>query len=135
MTSKEDKLFLLNKQQFYTAIRLVQFTQNQQSVQNLTLTVPSDVSLHPPFFEGVTDSEAKNQFDSYTPSMESNECKINEDLDETNSRSEDLSLRCFMMEKEMKKMGKTLKIAQNQVQLLSQEVSTLKNLLQAESVG
>lgn len=50
------KIFILNKQQFFVAVRLVQFTQNQQAVQNLTLTVPEEIDLDPPYFKGLSGS-------------------------------------------------------------------------------
>ena len=66
MISK-DKTFVLNKQQFFVAIRLIQFTQNHQSVKNLALSVPDGVELNPPYFKDITEKELAKRGLSIVP--------------------------------------------------------------------
>lgn len=64
---KSDETPVLKKDEFFVAVRLIQFRQNQESVRNLTLTVPSHVDLKPPYFKGISDfklekSDSQDQF-------------------------------------------------------------------------
>jgi len=53
--AKNGKSLFLNKEQFYVAVRLVQLRQNHECIRNFTLTVPDDVHLNPPYFQGISE--------------------------------------------------------------------------------
>ena len=67
---KDDQSSSLTKDQFFVAIRLIQFRQNKEIVRNLTLTVPSNIGLRPPFFKDIESFRYdKNKCNINTPDL------------------------------------------------------------------
>ena len=93
------KIFVLNKQQFFVAVRLVQFHQNRQAVQNMTLTVPDGVDLNPPYFKSFeninTDSEQDKEIKQKSFSKEavpsSRSMETNDSFKNSNDSSRNIS--------------------------------------------
>lgn len=119
--SMTDKTSTLNREQFYVAVRLVQFRQNRVSVQNLTLTVPDDICLKPPYFRGISELEIEKKrlceahqslLDGYSA----------EDIEQSSTRSSsDLTLKCEEMEREIDKLKKELQTTVEQLNAVTKD--------------
>lgn len=109
----------LDRKQFYIAIRLVQLRQNRVSVKNLTLTVPENVQLNPPFFRGFKSSS------SVAHSQSQVDDNTNGDTN-TGRNSPSHCDKCAKYKKEIEKLRKDLRASQENVQKLKEENARLK---------
>ena len=143
--NKDDKL---NKEHFFVAVRLIQFHQNRQNVENLTLTVPRGVRLDLPYFKGFNDSPPKRKISQCSnrksvctyPPKRTNfappKRKISQCSNVTNITVQSymsLSQKCEKMEKEIERLQQQLKNSIDYVRVLEQENDLLREINVSDS--
>jgi len=112
----------LNKNQFFVAVRLIQFRQNKETVRNLKLTVPDDVDLKPPFFKGFL--EAKPCDYKIDPSLGNITQDESEEQDMQCSNSS--SSKYCTMEKEIVQLKEELQSTREKLHLVTKDNSILR---------
>ena len=118
--NKDDKACSLHREQFYVAVRLVQFRQNRESVRDLNLTVPDNVYLKAPYFRGISEAESEK-----TTLVQISKHR---DIEQSSTESStNLSLRCVEMEREINKLKKELQSTVKQLNAVTKNNFVLKN--------
>lgn len=110
---------LLDRKQFFIAIRLVQLRQNRVSVRNLTLTVLDDVRLNPPYFKGLKAMDSVTQFRSHVDD------RTNADTN-CDHNSTDPCEKCFKLKKEIESLRQKLKVSEQNLHKLKKENTRLR---------
>lgn len=118
---------ILNRDQFYVAVRLIQFRQNEQSVKNLTLTVPDGVNLKPPHFEGFNSLEITGFHKSQSKGpLDGNKCGFSDVAQDSTIMPLTLRKRCFALEKEVKDLKQKLQTATEELQAVKADNDMLR---------
>lgn len=126
--------YTLTRQQFYVAVRLIQFRQNNESVKNLRLTVPDNVRLNPPYFKNIDSNGTiiRNSCFKNNPELCGNPCldfMSHEDQSSnrsSNISSSDLVLECNELRKELDKLKEKLTVSNMQLNALTKHNTILK---------
>ena len=109
----------LTKEQFYVAVRLIQFRQNRETVKNLNLTVPENVHLNPPIFKNINEKGMlidSTYIDTISNDGASQSTHRSKESDQSSFiSSSELSFKYQAMGKELEKLKKELHLTTKQL--------------------
>lgn len=102
----------LTKEQFYVAVRLIQFRQNRETVKNLNLTVPENIQLNPPIFKNINEKGLLINSTNVDMNLNDGSSQISNKSKESDQSSyissSELSFKYQAMGKELEKLKKEL---------------------------